>query len=199
MIPGQFSVSTLFILSKFHPHDKEERMRYSLVLRTMGLAAFCTSGLAQSSSQSVRPNSAIHSTWNRVQQLPAQTEINVNADRKNVTCRIDAVTDDKLTCSSTKGHGGGSYEFSRREIKRVQLSRRGKSGMVGVAVGAGVGAGAGAGIGAGINSGDTASYGHVSGGKSAAVGAGIGAIVGALAGGAIGHSKDTFAPTIYRR
>lgn len=174
-------------------------MRYSVVLGTVGFASFCMCGLAQSASQSVQPNSAIHSGWNRVQQLPARTEVHIKADRKKVTCRVDAVTEDKLTCSSTKGDGGSSFAFSRAEIKTVKLAHRGKSALGGLIVGAGVGAGAGAGIGAGINSGDKGSLAHVSGAKSAGVGAGAGAIVGALVGGAVGHSRDSFAPTIYRR
>ncbi|MGH9617791.1 MAG: hypothetical protein ACRD28_13710 [Acidobacteriaceae bacterium] len=165
----------------------------------MSLVSFCICGFVQAASQNVQPNSAIHTGWNRVQQLPAHTEIHVKADRKKVICRIDAVTEDKLTCSSTKGNGGSSFAFSRAEIQSVKLSRKGKSALGGLAIGAGVGAGAGAGIGAGINSGDTGSYAHVSGGKSAGLGAGVGAVVGALAGGAVGHSRDTFAPTIYRR
>jgi hypothetical protein len=174
-------------------------MRYSLVLGTAGFICFCMSGSAQNSSQRVQPNSAVHSGWNRVQQLPAQTEVHVKADRKKVTCRIDAVTEDKLTCSSTKGNGSSSYEFSRTEIKTVKLSRRGRSALIGLAIGAGVGAGVGVGIGSAINSGDTGSYVHVSGGKSAGVGAAVGALVGAVAGGAVFHSRDTFAPTVYQR
>jgi len=169
-------------------------MRTRLLLGILGFASVCLYGSAQSPNQRTQTNTVIHSGWNRVQQLAAQTQVHIKADSKKVTCSIDSVTENKLTCSSIKGKGG-TYEFSRAEIKSVALPRRGRSAMYGLLFGAGVGAGAGAAIGSAINSGNTGSYLHVSGGKSA----GVGAIVGGIAGVAIGHSADMFASTIYKR
>jgi hypothetical protein len=173
-------------------------MRIRLLLETVGLAAVCLSGSAQTPTQNAQTNTAIDSGWNRVQQLAAQTQVHIKADARKVTCSIDSVTENKLTCSSIKGKAS-TYQFSRAEIKSVLLPRRGKSAMYGSLLGAGGGAAAGAAIGSGINSGDTGSSLHVSGGKSAGVGAGVGAIVGGIAGIAIGHSADMFASTIYKR
>jgi hypothetical protein len=131
------------------------------------------------------------SGWQRVQELPAHTEVYVRSDKQKVKCSIDSVTDDKLTCSQTV--------FARAEIKSIKLPRRSTSTIGGLLIGAGIGAGAGAGIGSAINSGNKGSFVHVSGGKSAGVGAGIGAIVGIAAGGLVGYSKDIFASTLYKR
>jgi len=179
-------------------------MRTRQLLGTASFAAICLYGSAQSSDQRAQGNpvaqtqSAIDSGWNRVQQLSTQTQVHIKADSKKVTCAIDSVTDNNLSCSSIKGKDK-SYEFSRAEIKSVKLPRRGRSTAYGALLGAGIGAGVGAGIGSTINSGNSGSILHVSGGKSAGVGAGVGAIAGGIAGVAIGHSTDMFASTIYKR
>jgi hypothetical protein len=173
-------------------------MRTRLLLGTVGFASVCLYGSAQSPNQRAETNTAIDSGWNRVQQLATQTQVHIKADTKKVTCSIDSVTENKLTCSSIK-RKAGTFEFSRAEIKSVALPRRGRSAMYGSLLGAGVGAGGGAGIGSAINSGNTGSYLHVSGGKSAGIGAGVGAVAGGIAGVAIGHSTDMFPTTIYKR
>jgi hypothetical protein len=129
--------------------------------------------------------------WQRVEGLPTHTEVYVRSDRQKVKCSVDSVTDDRLTCSQTV--------FSRAEIKSIKLPRRSTSTIGGLLIGAGIGAGVGAGIGSAINSGNKGSYVHVSGGKSAGVGAAVGALVGIPVGGLIGHSKDIFASTVYKR
>ena len=141
-------------------------------------------------SYAVQPMQA-SAGWARVQALPPHAEIHLRTDQRKLTCHMDAVTADSLSCANTT--------FTRSEIKSVQLARRSRSMGGGLLLGAGIGAGAGVGIGAAINGGDKGSYLHVSSGKAVGVGAGVGAIIGAIIGAPLFRHKDTFATTIYHR
>jgi hypothetical protein len=135
-------------------------------------------------------------SWQRIEQLPVHTAVNVSKDNGKLSCSITAVTDDQLTCSTK---GSNAVQISRAEIKSIKLSNRGRSAVVGLLLGAGIGAGAGVGIGLMINSGDKGSWVHVSSGKAAGVGAALGFIIGAIPGTLIGYSTDHFGTTVYKR
>lgn len=142
------------------------------------------------SSLAVQP-SQTPGGWAAVEALPPHAEIHLRTDRRKLTCHIDAVTPDTLSCANST--------FARSNIGSIKLTRRSASTAGGLLIGAGIGAGVGVGIGSAINAGDKGSFTHVSAGKAAGVGAGVGAIIGIAAGAIIGHSKDIFATTIYRR
>jgi len=128
--------------------------------------------------------------WRRVEQLPPHTKIKIYANHRKTSCVVDSVDDEKLVCSSGSKGSASQIAFPHPEIRKIKLSNRGHSALVGLGIGAAIGAGAGAGIGAGINSSDKGSFFYTSGGKAAAVGAGVGAIVGAAVGPLVGYATD---------
>ncbi len=130
---------------------------------------------------------AAGSTWQRVQQLPAHTRIHLTSDKMSRVCTIDSVTDEALLCSAGRMVQTSHYTFTRREIKRIKITRYATSTALGIGIGAGVGIAA-------IEAFNTDGFfrqGEL---------IGVGAAVGGIPGGIIGLTTD-FArgPLVYRR
>jgi hypothetical protein len=125
--------------------------------------------------------------WHRVQALPALTRIRLISDKKKSTCFIDSVTDDHLVCSSSSSKGSTQTEYSKEEIKQIQLRHgsRSHSTAAGAALGLGIGAGVGALFGIALNGAV-----HTTTAKAAGAGAAVGATAGVIAGAAIGSASD---------
>jgi hypothetical protein len=160
-------------------------------MRLLRAGIVLSSALILSLTLPVSAQTSAITGWQRVEGLLPHTEVYVRSDKQKVRCSVDSVTDDTLTCSQAV--------FSRAEIKSIKLPHRSTSTIGGLVIGAGIGAGVGAGIGSAINSGNKGTYVHTSGGKSAGLGAAVGVAVGIPIGSLIGHSKDLFASTVYKR
>ena len=141
----------------------------------------------------VRP---LTTDWRRVQAIPSQSRIRVVGDKNKVICFVDAVTDDHLTCSRSRGHNA-PIEFRREEVKQIKLTHRARSGAEGVAVGFAVGAAAGAAVFLGVNG---SSGIHTRSAKAAGAGAVVGGVALGIVGGAVGYGLEMFEGTvIYQR
>ena len=170
----------------------------TLLLTKLLFAATCLFFTLPSFSQEgpqggVRP---LTTNWRRVQAIPSQSRIRVVGDKNKVICFVDAVTDNHLTCSRSRGHSA-PIEFRREEVKQIELTHRARSGAEGVAVGFALGAAAGAAVFLGVN-------GNMEFRTRSAKAAGAGAVVGGVAlgivGGAVGYGLDIFAgQVIYQR
>ncbi len=75
------------------------------------------------------------SNWQHVQMLPIGASINVKARTSHVSCTLKSVDADSLTCTH-----GKDVVFQRADILTIQISRRGRSALIGLAAGGGVGA-----------------------------------------------------------
>ena len=84
------------------------------------------------------------SNWARVQALPQNTYLHVNARTRHSICYLTAVDADSLSCSKDTGVGHAQLSFQRGEIRTIKLARRGRSAVLGAAVLGGAGAVAGA-------------------------------------------------------
>jgi hypothetical protein len=155
------------------------QLTVSTVLACMGLSVSAQTAVTGPSDD-----------WRRVEQLSPHTKIKISADHRHTTCLVDSVDEEKLVCSHSSNGSADQIAFPRPEIRKIRLSGRGHSALVGLGIGVAVGAGAGAGVGAAINSSDKGSFLYTSGGKAAAVGAGVGAIVGAAIGPLVGYASD---------
>ena len=151
----------------------------------------------------VRP---LTTDWRRVQAIPSQSRIRVVGDKNKVICFVDAVTDDHLTCSRSRGHSA-PIEFRREEVKQIKLTHRARSGAEGAAVGFALGAAAGAAVFMGVNdswsrSGDgfLSGIGSTTSAKAAGAGAVVGGVAVGIVGGAVGYGLEMFEGTvIYQR
>lgn len=149
----------------------------------------------QAQSSIVSPGGS--SGWQRVQQLPAHTAVDIRKDKGKVLCLIDSVGQDELTCSTAKA--SSPVHLSREEIKSIRLQNKGRSAGIGLVIGAGIGAGAGAGIGAAVHGSSHQSFDIITQKDMAGIGAAIGGIIGGVTGALIGHSRDDFGTLVYRR
>jgi hypothetical protein len=121
--------------------------------------------------------------WQKVQALPAGTKVQVKTGKHKVSCKVQSVSADSISCASGEN-------IPRAEIASIKVSHRAASTLVG----AGIGAGAAAGIGAGLNNSDQNSFLKFSNGEVA----GVFAIAGAVIGAPIGFFTDFAKSTVYR-
>ena len=75
--------------------------------------------------------------WERVQALPSGTSVNVHAKGHHGGCRIKAVDADSITCVG--GDGARTEVIQKSEVKKISISHRGRSTLIGLGIGAGVG------------------------------------------------------------
>jgi hypothetical protein len=81
-------------------------------------------------------------TWNSVQALPASTEVRIAAGARTVRGKVDRISDDALTVTSSKGQ----EMFTQQEVSRVWVKKPGhrkRNTLMGLGVGAGIGLGIG--------------------------------------------------------
>ena len=104
-------------------------MKRTLVLLLV-LSSALTSNAAQ---QPVLPPAG--SNWQHVQMLPVGASINVKARTSHTSCTLKSVDADTLTCTH-----GKDIVFQRADILSIQISRRGRSALIGLAAGGGAGA-----------------------------------------------------------
>lgn len=150
------------------------------------IVILCCLGASVAAAQQTGAN------WKRVEALPSGTTIRLSTEgRRSDTCSLVSVTEDSLTCVSTRMifffpvHK--QMDFVRAEIRSVKLSRRGLSMLTGAAIG--MGAGIGAGIDAQAK--NQAEDGHL-------VPVLFGFIGGMLGAGVGSHQNFLEGPTIYR-
>lgn len=141
--------------------------------------------LAASAQQPAPPPEG--SNWARVQALPAQTYLHVNARKGHAICYLTAVEPDSLSCSKDTGVGHKEISFQRSDITSIKLAHRGRSAVLGATILGGAGALAGA------VQGTRSNYFAVKGAWAM-----IFAFSGAFAGAPIGYLTDFSASTIYR-
>ncbi len=67
--------------------------------------------------------------------LPIGASINVKSRTSHLACKLKSVDADTLTCTH-----GKDVVFQRADILTIQISRRGRSALIGLAAGGGVGA-----------------------------------------------------------
>ena len=131
------------------------------------------------SAQAAQPKA---SGWERVQALAPGSTVYVQAKGHSDKCKVTSSDSDSLKCVGSDPTKVIAYQKS--EIKKISMSHRGRSALIGLAVGAGVGAGVGYGVGKSQNTNGSLNFnGLLTGAATAifAVGLGIiGAIVGAL-------------------
>jgi hypothetical protein len=102
--------------------------------RTIVLSLVLASALsANAAQQPVLPPAG--SNWQHVQALPVATSINVKARTSHTSCTLKNVDADSLTCTH-----GKDIVFQRADILTIQISRRGRSALIGLAAGGGAGA-----------------------------------------------------------
>jgi hypothetical protein len=142
-------------------------------------------------AQTPIPSSVASTGWVAVRALPAQTRIRITPKTgDSVTCFVDSVTDDRLSCSSSPSQTGAHSVFARDEVRDVRLTSGGHTAVYAVFGALGFG-GVGAGIGLAIGGATSA--------KPALVGAAGGVAVGALIGAAFGHAfGKTKGSLVYR-
>src|ERR1035437_7377975 len=100
------------------------------------LLAFTTlSATAQQPAQAPTPPPPAGSNWQHVQALPIGASINVKARKSHAGCNLKSVDADSLTCTH-----GKDIVFQRSEILSIQVPRRGRSALIGLAAGGGAGA-----------------------------------------------------------
>jgi hypothetical protein len=103
-------------------------------LLTMALLLPALSAPAQQPAQQpAQPPTG--SNWQHVQALPVGASINVKARRSHTGCTLKNVDADTLTCTH-----GKDIVFQRADILTIQISRRGRSALIGLAIGGGAGA-----------------------------------------------------------
>jgi hypothetical protein len=121
--------------------------------------------------------------WANVKALPTGTKVHVTMDHGGKACRVFAVTEDALTCSSGKA---SSAVLQRTEIQHIKLAHYGRSTLVGAGIGGGVGALIGAIGGRNQCSAKSFCLNFISAGQLAA----ILAVPGVVLGGGVGFGTD---------
>lgn len=127
------------------------------------------------------------SNWDRVEALPPNTYLHVNARKHHSICYLTMVDEASLSCSKDTGVGHKPLSFQRTDITSIKLARRGRSAVLGAAILGGAGAVAGGIQGAHSN------YFAVKGAWAMIYG-----FSGLFAGAPIGYLSDFSASTIYR-
>lgn len=155
------------------------------ILPRLALPVLIAASLAASAQQPAA--SPEGSNWARVQALPVQTYLHVNARTRHAICYLTSVDAENLSCLKDTGVGHKALSFQRAEITSIKLARRGRSAVLGAAILGGAGAVAGA-----IQS-THSNYFAVKGAWAM-----IYAFSGAFAGAPIGYLSDFTASTIYR-
>lgn len=112
------------------------------LVQTIVLCPFAT---FSTSAQSPNPGQAkadfavsqgqSNATWVAVTRLAPDTVLNISAKTGGGHCVLISVSDSSVTCR----HGSAAREVRRDDIKRIRLSRRGRSALIGFAIGAGGG------------------------------------------------------------
>ena len=165
------------------------------------LAAFSAVSLTASSTflptplqaQSAMVTHTVPHGWERVQQLPTYTAVDIRKDKGKVLCLIESVIQDGLTC--VKANSTSPVHLARTEIKSIRLQNKGRSAGIGFVLGAGIGAGAGAAILAPAG-GPGQWFTHT---ETAEFGAAVGVIIGGVIGALVGRSRDDFGTLVYSR
>lgn len=155
-------------------------------LLTLGMFITTLAGAQQPAVSSAPAGS----NWQHVQALPAGANIHVKAQHSSATCKLKSVDADSLTCTKSK-----DLTFTRAEIRSIQIPRRGRSALTGLAIGGGAGAITGYAVG---GSGCKSSQGFcldIVDGKTLAP---IGAVVFGAIGAGIGAGTDFAHSTIYK-
>lgn len=132
------------------------------------------------------------SDWHSVQALPSQTLVRITAAGSTETCFIDAVSDDRIACSSRPSDTGAHHDFTRDQVTSIRLT--GHFSAAAAVITAAAFTAAGAGIGATQTKAYSSSAKPI--GVGAAGGLGVGVVAGVLVGRAVGRSHG---PIIYRR
>jgi len=104
------------------------------VLATLLAFTTLSASAQQTAQQTVQPPPA-GSNWQHVQALPVGASINVKARTSHTGCTLKSVSPDSLTCVH-----GKDIVFQRADILTIQISRRGRSALIGLAAGGGAGA-----------------------------------------------------------
>jgi hypothetical protein len=97
------------------------------------LLLFPTLALAQ------QPAALAGSDWNHVHALPVGVNVHVKTKGHSRTCNYESSDDDTFTCLSNDK----SLKFTRAEIRAIQITRRGRSALIGMIPGAAIAAGSG--------------------------------------------------------
>ena len=116
-------------------------MQHSRLIAALSLALLSSWSALHAQASSARAEPATGSNWSRVQALPPGAKLHITMDHGGKTCRVFAVSDDALTCST--GDGAGAV-LQRADIRHIRLAHYGRSALVGAGIGGGIGAISGA-------------------------------------------------------
>jgi len=100
------------------------------ILATLLALATLSASTQQPALQPAQPPAG--SNWQHVQAFPIGASINVKALTNHASCTLKSVSDDSLTCTH-----GKDIVFQRADIMTIQISRRGRSALIGAAIGGG--------------------------------------------------------------
>jgi hypothetical protein len=102
------------------------------ILATLLALTTLSASAQQPAQQPAQPPAG--SNWQHVQMLPLGASINVKARTSHAACTLKSVDADSLTCTH-----GKDVAFQRADILTINISRRGRSALIGLGIGAGAG------------------------------------------------------------